>query len=302
MADFHTDVQGLRAKHPYRLTRVGVTGVRKPVVVERPNREATVTLTPSIDAFVDLPPEQRGVHMSRNVEAINETLDRAVREPAGSLEEVAERIVRELLARHDYASEAEVTMESDYFLDRRTPSGARTTEVYELVAGARAQRDGGAWRTIGVGVAGMNACPCAMQESRRIYASREGALGAWAASGEGPFISHNQRVRTLLLVTTPDGAEVEADDLIDLVESAFSSPTYEFLKRGDEARVVVRAHENPKFVEDIVREVLDAVRTKFDALPDDTEVAVRTEAEESIHKHNATAERVTTLGELRHGA
>lgn len=293
MVDFDLDVQSLVAKHQHPLNRVGVAGIRKPVTVRRPNRATPVTLTPVIEAFVDLPAGQRGVHMSRNVEAINETVDTAVREPARSLEEVCLRITGELLRKHEYATEAEVAMEADYFLERRTPSGARSLERYGLVAGARAARNGPAWKTIGVMVEGMSACPCAMEEVRKILASER------RAAPSTPSITHNQRVRTLLLVTTRDGAEIEADDLVDLVEASASSPTFELLKRGDEARVVLRAHENPKFVEDIVREVLAGVRSKLAHLPEDTTVSVRTVSEESIHKHNALAERVATLGELQ---
>jgi GTP cyclohydrolase-4 len=63
--------------------------------------------------------------------------------------------------------------------------------------------------------------------------------------------------------------------------------------------VVITAHRNPKFVEDVVRDNLAAILNRYPLLPDDTVVTVRSESEESIHKHNAMAERVTTLGELR---
>jgi len=93
--------------------------------------------------------------------------------------------------------------------------------------------------------------------------------------------------------------EIEADDLIEIVESSLSSPTYGILKRADEANVVLRAHENPKFVEDVVREILGKLLRRYPRLEDSVHVTVRSESEESIHKHNAFAERVTTLGELR---
>ena len=63
--------------------------------------------------------------------------------------------------------------------------------------------------------------------------------------------------------------------------------------------VVINAHHNPKFVEDVVRDNLPRILKRYPNLPDDTIVTVRSESEESIHKHNAMAERVTTLGELR---
>jgi GTP cyclohydrolase-4 len=92
---------------------------------------------------------------------------------------------------------------------------------------------------------------------------------------------------------------VEANDLIDLVEASFSSPTYELLKRPDEGQVIINAHSNTKFVEDVVRAVLDNFVKKYPDLPDDVFIDVISDSEESIHKHDAFAEREATLGELR---
>ncbi|HEV8360552.1 MAG TPA: GTP cyclohydrolase MptA [Candidatus Thermoplasmatota archaeon] len=286
------DVQALRSTHDYKLTRVGVTGIRKPVQVKRPSRKDPITLVAVVDAFVDLPGRQRGIHMSRNVEAINEAIDQAVRAPVRGLEDLAGGIASDLLKRHDYASIAEVDIEADYFLERTQPSGQRSLEPYNLLASARARRGQPLRCGIGALVTGINACPCAMETARQLLEER-------GMAREGPNITHNQRNRTLLLVETTDGISVEADDLIDLAEAGLSAPTYEILKRGDEARLVIRAHERPLFVEDVVREVLDGVVRRYPQLPPDTLVLVRSEAEESIHKHNAFAERVTTLGELR---
>ena len=102
-----------------------------------------------------------------------------------------------------------------------------------------------------------------------------------------------------MIVETPEECDVEADEMIDLLESSFSSSTHELLKRDDEAAVVLRAHQNPKFVEDVVRTILMKVVEKYTDLPDSVRLTVRSESEESIHKHNAFAERTATLGELR---
>ena len=92
---------------------------------------------------------------------------------------------------------------------------------------------------------------------------------------------------------------VDADDLITIVEQSFSSPTYSILKRRDEAELVLNAHRQPKFVEDVVRDILKQVLDRYPHLPDEVMVIARSVSEESIHKHNALAERITTLGELR---
>jgi len=290
------DVQGENVTNSFRLNKVGVTGVVKPVQVRRPNR--TVTLTTTLDLFVDLPPDQKGSHMSRNLEAINEVVDRSVREPVDSLEELTETIARSLLKRHEYATTSEVWAEADYFLERTSPSGRTSLEPYRLVARANARRGAAdVERSIGVEVVGMTACPCAMETVRDDVMKEHPELTRWP---EGvPIITHNQRNRTTAILQEPPGHEIEADELVDIVEESLSAPTFGLLKRPDEGRLVEMAHRNPKFVEDVVREVLDRLLKRYPKMPDTAWVRVKSEAEESIHKHNAFAERSTTFGELR---
>lgn len=286
------DVQSHRAPRPFRLTRVGVTGVVKPVRVARGGRSHTLVGT--FDVFVDLPAEQRGTHMSRNIEVVNRLIDEHVRKETASLEDLASGITDALLERHEYAAEAEVYVAVDYFRERKTPlNQAPTLERYDLYARSFASRGGTKRRTVGVGVTGMTACPCAMEGSRAILAGQGHKVDAF------PTVTHNQRnVATLEVETGPD-AYVEADDLIDIAEASLSAPTFELLKRGDETALVMMAHANPRFVEDVVREMLHHFSEKYASLEGDTVVLARSEAEESIHKHNAYAERAATLGELR---
>ncbi|MHB8604561.1 MAG: GTP cyclohydrolase MptA [Thermoplasmatota archaeon] len=286
------DVQNHRAPHSFKLTRVGVTGVKKPIHVKRAGRASALVGT--FDAFVDLPAEQRGIHMSRNVEAINQTIDALVRADTVGLEDLALAIAKELLARHDYATEVEAAVSADYFRERRTPvNGAASLERYTLEASASARRGGVTRKTIGVVVTGMTACPCAMESTRKILAERGLDVAGF------PTVTHNQRNHVTLAIETDERATVEADDLIDIAEESLSAPTFELLKRGDEAALVLAAHDNPRFVEDVVREALARVAKRYAHLADDTIVLVRSVAEESIHKHNAVAERATTLAELR---
>src|SRR2546428_2298055 len=109
--------------------------------------------------------------------------------------------------------------------------------------------------------------------------------------GGVPTITHNRRNRTTLILEEPSGHDMEADELIDIVEESLSAPTFGLLKRPDEGRLVEMAHRNPKFVEDVVRDVLDRLLKRYPKMPDTTWVRVKSEAEESIHKHNALAER-----------
>lgn len=291
------DLQAQRPKQAYRLSRVGVREVRKPVMVARPGRDP-VMLTTEFQIFVDLPADQKGVHMSRNLEAVAELIDERTAEPVHSLEALCSRLAAILLERHEYAKDAEIHAEADYFLPREAPGGIRSMERYRLIAEARAVRNGDGTpptvrKGIGVEVEGMTACPCAMETARLLLRER-----GIHQDDSGPAITHNQRNRAALLLEVPQDVDLEADELVDLVEASLSAPTYEILKRRTEGELVVRAHDKPMFVEDVVREILARVRERYAGLGKDTHVVARSEAFESIHKHNAYAERVTTLGEL----
>jgi GTP cyclohydrolase-4 len=112
-----------------------------------------------------------------------------------------------------------------------------------------------------------------------------------------PLASHNQRGRGTLLIGSEQ--RVRAENLVHIVEASMSSETYELLKRQDEFFVVNKAHRNPRFVEDVVREMLRNVVEVYPDLPDDAFVLAKQENLESIHQHNAFAQACGTLGQMR---
>jgi GTP cyclohydrolase-4 len=291
----YPDVQNERPKYAYKLTRVGVSDVKKQIFVKRPNKNVTLTVT--IDLYVDLPATKKGADMSRNVEILSEIVEESIKSPCSSLENLSEEIVKRMLKRHEYATYAEVTMSADYFLEKSTYSGRKTVEQYTLLAKANIDKDKNIRKMAGVKVVGITVCPCAMETTRAMlieqYPEYEEFLN------KIPVISHNQRNDTTLLIEVPGGFEVEADDLIELVENSMSAPTREILKRKDEGLIVLNSHLNPKFVEDVVRTVLTKVEEKYKGFPSDTLIQVKSLSEESIHKHNAFAEVVTTLQDLK---
>jgi len=253
----------------------------------------TNTLFCTIDVFVDLPATQKGSHLSRNLEAINETVNRSMVEAVPGIEAIAAAICRALREKHEYSTYAEVHLVADYFVERPGPSGKRNLESFKIMANAISRNGDSLKKMIGVEVVGMTACPCAMETVREQYGSNI------TFENDLPVISHNQRNIATVMVEVPEACDIEANDLIDLVESSFSSATYEVLKRSDEAAVVLHAHQQPKFVEDVVRTLLAKLLVHLEGLPDEVQVTARSESEESIHKHNAFAERVASLGELR---
>ena len=267
-----------------------MTGVKKLIHIKRPNSDKIISLVVKMDLFVDLPASQKGSHMSRNLEIVSEITDENLKKPVSDLESFCAETAKKLLEKHEYATRSEIKAEADYFLERKYPSGETGLEPYKLVAEARAKKSGELKKLIGVKVIGMTACPCAMEII--------GNIGKYSPNDTPP--THNQRNITTVMIEVPrKNIMIDANDLIDIAEQSFSSPTFSILKRAEEGKLVFDAHKNPKFVEDVVRDVLNIILNKYSDLPDDVIVVVRSESEESIHKHNAYAERVTTLGELR---
>jgi GTP cyclohydrolase-4 len=273
------DVQAWKPQARFKLTRVGIKGIKKQVSIKRPGR--IIYLIPQMDVFVDLPASRKGSDLSRNAEVIEEAIDESVKKPSSSLEALCAEIAHQLLKKHEYATRAEAHAKADYFLERMTPGKKKTMEPYKIMAKAIA-KEGSVTKFIGVEVTGITACPCAMETIRKTH---------------GGYMTHNQRnIATLTMETRGD---VDADHLIEIAELSMSSPTYEILKRSDEKEVVIHAHKNPKFVEDVVRDMLKNVLLTFKNVEDDVLVIARSESLESIHKHNAFAERRTTIGELK---
>ena len=113
------DVQSWKPSSSFKLTRVGIKGVKKPVKIEREGKE--IILLTDMDIFVDLPASRKGSDLSRNAEVVEEIVDKSVRQPYNGLEELCEEIAKRLLQRHEYASRAEAFAASIYFLERATP-------------------------------------------------------------------------------------------------------------------------------------------------------------------------------------
>jgi GTP cyclohydrolase I/GTP cyclohydrolase-4 len=120
-------------------------------------------------------------------------------------------------------------------------------------------------------------------------------------SASTPVATHNQRGIGTLYIGCPEGGQawIDAPELLRIVEGSMSSEIYELMKRPDELAVVAKAHANPRFVEDCVREMIRAVVEGYPDLPAEAFVMARQENLETIHRHNVVAERYGTLGDLR---
>ena len=301
------DTQDDAPNIPIKLTRVGVTGVKKLLQLERPNKRPIILL-PTFDAFVDLPNNQKGVHMSRNPEAISEVLETVSQDNTVGVESLCARIVERMMDKHEYAKRVEISMTTDYMFMHESPvTKHETQETANLKAKAVGLRDEDGnveiRKSIGAELIGMTVCPCAQESVRESDKTKLLEFldeeTTQKVLDTVTFASHNQRGIGTLLIEVPEGWEVKGEDIIDIIEKSMSAPVCELLKRPDENATVMNAHQNPVFVEDCVRNMMEMIAEKYSDLPDDTLITSRQENQESIHRHNAFAEKVTTMGELK---
>src|SRR6266542_1905663 len=281
------------------LSRAGVQGVEKAIRLRWGGAEKLISA--QIDCTVDLDPQQKGVHMSRFPELFEEAIDEVVIEEAFLVEELAEHIARHIVARQA-AGRAEVRISARYPLARRTPvTGLATQEMIALI-GIAAASESSVRRIVGVEATGINACPCAQGLVRGRASERLLEAGFESHDVERilelvPLATHNQRGRGTLYVGTE--LELDALDLVAIVEGSMSAPIYELLKRPDELFVVEHAHLQPRFVEDSVRISLQDALVTYPELDDVDFLLARQLNFETIHSHDVLAERYGTVGELR---
>ncbi len=292
------DVQASRPATEVSLTRVGVRGVEKVIHVSDGLYFA------ELQCFVDLNPRQAGVHMSRFEEIVNEAIDQVVMSETLRAEELAAHIAERVRERQD-GLRSEVHIEARYPETVTAPeSGISSQEIYKLHGVAVASERG--TRTLtGVEAHGMTACPCAQEELTGRARERLEADGFSDGEierifGAVPVATHNQRGIGELHLGRPEGVDVEIDatDLLHIVEQSMSSEIYELMKRSDEASVVEKAHRNPRFVEDVVREMVRRVAESYPQLRDGGFMLARQENLETIHRHTVVAERAGLVAEV----
>jgi GTP cyclohydrolase IV len=298
------DVQAQLPTVQLGLSRVGVTGVEKVIRIRQNGSEQLFSAR--FECVVDLGADQKGAHMSRFEEVVNEAIGEVVLgESTFKVETLAEHIAQ-LVRDRQGARRAEVNVEARFPEHKPAPvSGINTQELYTLHGSALAS-ERGTRRLIGVTAQGMTACPCAQQLVAGSARERLASEGFDEAEIEKifdavPVATHNQRGLGTLHIGCTElcDDEIDAATLLEIVESSMSSEIYELMKRSDEAHVVEKAHRRPRFVEDCVREMIRGVVEAFPALDDRAFVSARQVNLETIHQHNVVAERFGTLGEVR---
>ena len=248
------DVQAQQDFREQRIDAVGVKGMRYPVIIHSGAR--AVPTIASFSMSVALAPELKGTHMSRFIELIEAR--------AGTLDQAGFRaMVVEMLHRLD-ASSGRITMRFPYFVSKTAPvSGVNSLLDHDVEWSGSVAEDGHYSFHMQVRVSATSLCPCSKQIS---------AYGA-----------HNQRSH--ISIGADIGGSMSMEELIAIAEASASCEVYGLLKRADEKFVTERAYDNPKFVEDIVRDVAHSL----DQEPRVEGYVVEAENFESIHNHSAFA-------------
>jgi GTP cyclohydrolase-4 len=295
------DVQARAPAVRVGLSRVGVTGVEKVV------RIRDELFLARLECFVDLSHNQKGAHMSRFEEVVNEAIGEVVLSESQFRAETLARDIAELVRSRQRAARAEVTVQARYPEHKPAPvSGVSTQEIYTL-HGRAVALERGTRHMVGVSATGITACPCAQElvaaRARARLAEQEGFSEEQIERilAQVPVATHNQRGLGTLRIGFLEGcaAEIDAKTLLQIVEGSMSSEIYELMKRSDEVEVVEKAHRRPRFVEDCVREMVAGVVAAFPQLDGLSFVSARQENLETIHQHNVVAERHGLLSELR---
>lgn len=247
------DIQKTRDNRNIAIDKVGVKDISYPIVVMDKNRKFQHTVA-RINMYVNLPHHFKGTHMSRFVEILNTYREEIALD---KLEPMLQEMKKKL-----GATSAHLEMEFPYFIEKRAPvSKAKSLMEYECSFSATLGEDFDF--VLGVKVPVTSLCPCSRELSR--------------------YGAHNQRGIVSVQIRYRDFIWIE--DLIELIEKCGSSPVWSLLKREDEKFVTELAFDNPKFVEDMVREVTQSLST----IDDVVWFSVSAENFESIHKHSAYA-------------
>lgn len=248
------DVQGSEDVRRIPIDKVGIKGIRHPIrVLDRSSGEQHTVAT--FNMYVDLPHSFKGTHMSRFVEILNNHEHEITIQ---SFKRMLSEMITVLEARSGY-----VEMSFPYFVEKRAPvSGVPSLMDYEVTLIGRIH-DSQSSMNVKVVVPVTSLCPCSKQISN------------YGAHNQRSHVSVDARVQGLVWI----------EELIEVVERNASSQLYGVLKRPDEKYVTEQAYDNPKFVEDMARDIAQALNedNRIEAY------VVESENFESIHNHSAYA-------------
>lgn len=251
------DIQNQGDKRGIDIQKVGVNGVEVPLLIERKNADSQM-VSAKARLSVTLPHNYRGTHMSRFIEVLSDYSQKNLLgvDIKGLLVDVQKKLESNC---------AHVKFDFKYFITKKAPVSEMQFPVgYDC--SFQGDLNGDDYKFIlAVKVPITTLCPCSKEISK--------------------YSAHNQRTMVKVKVSYNENDMIWIEDLVEMIESCGSSQVYSILKRCDEKYVTETAYENPKFVEDVLRDVIQLLEDNKKV----TFYEVEVEAQESIHNHNAWA-------------
>ena len=252
------DVQNQADLRGIPIQKVGVNDVHLPFQIKTKSGSFQSVLA-CIRLTVDLPQEYKGTHMSRFIEVLSDWRQKPVsnREMDAMLRDIMNRLG---------AQRAHIEIRFKYFIEKVAPvSGLSSLLDYDCVFEGNLGTDGQLNFILGLAVPFTSLCPCSREIS--------------------DYGAHNQRGVMKVRIKYVPGRFIWIEDLVELMERQASCPVYPLLKREDEKFVTEKAYDNAKFIEDVLRDLVLALR----GLDGANWFAVECESFESIHNHSAYA-------------
>lgn len=256
------DTQNLADKRGVDIQKVGIKHLELPLIIQRKNEENQV-VNAKVRVNVSLPRHYKGTHMSRFIEVLSEWKNKNLLgvDVKGCLAAIIKKL---------NAQSGELEFRFKYFIDKKSPVTRLSSPIgydcsFEGILANSGKPNEEYKFILGVKIPVTTLCPCSKEIS---------TCGA-----------HNQRAIISVRVSYAETNHIWIEDLVKIIEKCGSSEIYPLLKRPDEKFVTEKAYENPKFVEDVLRDVVLALR--------ENEIIqsfeVECEAFESIHNHSAWA-------------
>ena len=252
------DVQNTQDNRNVDIQKVGIKNIDLPLIIQRKDKHDLV-VSGQARAAVSLPKNYKGTHMSRFVEVLNEWRTKNLL--GVDIKGCLEKIIKKL-----HAQSGELEFNFKYFIDKPAPvTKLKAPVCYDCSFEGYIDKDNNYKFFLGAKVPVTTLCPCSKEISK--------------------YGAHNQRAIISVKVSYDETEHIWLEDLIQMIEACASSPLYTLLKRQDEKYVTEHAYENPRFVEDVLREVVVKLRENKII----NEFEVNCEAYESIHNHSAWA-------------
>jgi GTP cyclohydrolase-4 len=257
------DTQDEPPQYPIHLEKAGICNLKTSIKINRSNTE--YRHIPVINIFMNLDKMRKGVHMSRFIESITETVEEEVAEEHYSLEHIGKHILQTLKDKHHF-EKAGVHIDSELPVYQKTPASKKNTVEVHTVS-VTVVNKGETWKKyLMVSVVGNTVCPHALSMNHEK--------------------THIQRAIGELTIETDFENDIALEDMIDTVEQSFSAKVYTLLKSEDESAIVDAMFQNPLFVEDVCRNMLKKASNRFK----NCYIHAKCISNESIHRHDVYAE------------